>query len=412
MRLRNPWWIVVGSVLGLMVGNGPIMQFTFGVLLKPISDEFRWDRATVSSAIVVGLCMTGLMTPVVGGIVDRWGIRPIALPAITLFALAVASVSLVPASIPLFIMLYAIMGIFAAGQTPLIYAKSISASFDERRGLALGIAMAGVGLGAALVPQFAQALVGSFGWRGAYVGLGLITFALAFPAVALFLREPAPATPGAAKQTTALPGLTGLDALKSRHFWILAFAFFAVAAAANGTIAHVIPLLTDRGVSPQMATSALSTAGVALILGRLLAGYLLDRIFAPYVALVFFLLPLVGILILYSTTNTTVAALATVLIGMGLGAEVDLIAFLISRYLGMRWFGEIYGFLFAIFMLANGLGPFVMGLSFDKAGSYNPCLIGFAIGLVCASAVILRLGPYPYPVQLADRKRSDLAAAH
>jgi hypothetical protein len=56
MRLRNPWWIVVGSVLGLMVGNGPIMQFTFGVLLKPISDEFRWDRATVSSAIVVGLC--------------------------------------------------------------------------------------------------------------------------------------------------------------------------------------------------------------------------------------------------------------------------------------------------------------------------------------------------------------------
>jgi MFS family permease len=381
MRLRNPWWIVVGSVLGLMVGNGPIMQFTFGVLLKPISDEFRWDRATVSSAIVVGLCMTGLMTPVVGGIVDRWGIRPIALPAITLFALAVASVSLVPASIPLFIMLYAIMGIFAAGQTPLIYAKSISASFDERRGLALGIAMAGVGLGAALVPQFAQALVGSFGWRGAYVGLGLITFALAFPAVALFLREPAPVVGGI------------VDRVES-----------------NVVLYRI--LLTDRGVSPQMATSALSTAGVALILGRLLAGYLLDRIFAPYVALVFFLLPLVGILILYSTTNTTVAALATVLIGMGLGAEVDLIAFLISRYLGMRWFGEIYGFLFAIFMLANGLGPFVMGLSFDKAGSYNPCLIGFAIGLVCASAVILRLGPYPYPVQLADRKRSDLAAAH
>jgi MFS family permease len=137
MSMRNPWWIVVGSVLGLIVGNGPIMQFTFGVLLKPISEEFKWDRATVSSAIVVGLCMTGLMTPVVGGIVDRRGIRPIALPAITLFALAVAAVSLVPASAPLFIALYAVMGIFAAGQTPLIYAKSISANFDERRGLAL-----------------------------------------------------------------------------------------------------------------------------------------------------------------------------------------------------------------------------------------------------------------------------------
>ena len=400
MRLKKPWWIVVGSVLGLIVGNGPIMQFTFGVLLKPISDEFKWDRATVSSAIVVGLCMTGLMSPVVGAIADRRGIRPIALPAIILFALTVALVSLVPASVPLFIALYAVMGIFAAGQTPLIYAKSISANFDERRGLALGIAMAGVGLGAALVPQFAQVLTTRFGWRGAYVGLGVLTFVVAFPAVALFLREAVPTTAGTAGRTAILPGLTGLEALKTRQFWILAFAFFAVAAAANGAIAHVIPLLTDRGVSPQLATYALSTAGLALILGRLFAGYLLDRVFAPYVALVFFLLPLLGILILYSTTSTTVAALATVLIGMGLGAEVDLIAFLISRYLGMRFFGEIYGFLFALFMLANGLGPFLMGLTFDRAGSYNPCLIGFAIGLVCASAIILRLGPYPYPVHI------------
>jgi MFS family permease len=412
MRTRSAWWIVVGSVLGLIVGNGPIMQFTFGVLLKPISEEFRWDRATVSSAIVVGLCVTGLMTPVVGGVVDRWGIRPVALPAIALFALAVASVSLVPASVPLFIALYAVMGIFAAGQTPLIYAKSISAHFDDRRGLALGIAMAGVGLGAALVPPFTQAMISSFGWRGAYIGLGLITFALAFPAVALFLREAPRTQSTAVSHDVTVPGLTGIEALKSWNFWILAFSFFAVAAAANGTIAHVIALLTDRGVSPQVATSAISTAGVALIVGRLLAGYLLDRVFAPYVALVFFLLPLAGILILYATENTTTAALATVLIGMGLGAEVDLIAFLISRYLGMRSFGEIYGYLFAIFMLANGLGPFVMGLSFDKAGSYNPCLIGFAVGLICAALIILRLGPYPYPVKHAGGERSDLAAAH
>jgi MFS family permease len=412
MRTKSPWWIVFGSALGLIVGNGPIMQFTFGVLLKPISEEFRWDRATVSSAIVIGLCMTGVITPVVGAAVDRWGVRPIALPSIILFSLAVASVSLVPDSVPLFIALYAVMGIFAAGQTPLIYAKSISANFDARRGLALGIAMAGVGLGAALVPQFAQAITTNFGWRAAYVGLGLLTFALAFPAVALFLREPGPTTASAISHAVELVGLTGREAIQTWRFWILAFAFFVVAAAANGTIAHVIPLLTDRGVSPQMATSALSTAGVALIMGRLVAGYLLDRIFAPYVALVFFLLPLAGILTLSSTDNTTMAALATVLIGMGLGAEVDLIAFLISRYFGMRSFGQIYGYLFAIFMLANGIGPFLMGLSFDKVGSYNTCLIGFAIGLVFASAVILKLGPYPYPVRHADGARPDLAPAH
>ncbi len=179
-------------MLGLLVGNGPIMQFTFGVLLPPISREFGWPRGTVSAAIVVGLWMTGIATPVAGRLVDRFGTRAVALPAIALFSLATASVALVPASPIAFTALYALMGLTAAGQTPLVYAKAISARFDDRRGLALGIAMAGVGLGATLVPEFAQALVSAVGWRGAYVGLGSLTFLFAFPAVALFLGDASP----------------------------------------------------------------------------------------------------------------------------------------------------------------------------------------------------------------------------
>ena len=185
---KNRWWIVFASVLGLSVGNGPIMQFTFGVLLPPISHEFGWARGTVSSAIVIGLWMTGVATPLVGRLVDRFGVRAVALPAIALFSAATASVALVPASPLVFTACITVMGLTAAGQTPLVYAKAISASFDDKRGLALGIAMAGVGLGAAVVPQFAQALIQAVGWRGAYVGLGSLTFILAFPAVALFLR--------------------------------------------------------------------------------------------------------------------------------------------------------------------------------------------------------------------------------
>jgi MFS family permease len=112
-------------------------------------------------------------TPFVGRLVDRFGIRAVALPAIVLFSLSTTSVALVPASRVAFTCFYALMGLAAAGQTPLIYAKAISARFDAQRGLALGIAMAGVGLGAALVPQFAQALISLVGCRGAYVGLAL-----------------------------------------------------------------------------------------------------------------------------------------------------------------------------------------------------------------------------------------------
>ncbi|RAI42730.1 MFS transporter [Rhodoplanes roseus] len=404
---KNPWWVVLGSVLGLLVGNGAIMHFTFGVLLKPIGDEFGWSRGTVSIAMVIGLVCTGLMTPLVGILVDRYGIRRVALPFITAFAGIVALTSLTPASPFAFIALYGVMGLAAAGQTPLIYSKSIVASFDDRRGLALGVAMAGVGLGVALVPQFAQALIGVVGWRGAYVGLGAITLLFAIPAVALFLREPERALAAQTGETPkVLPGVTGREALKTKYFWLLVAPFFALACAANGSITHVVPLLTDRGVSPQMATTALSMAGLSLIAGRLLAGWLLDRMFAPYVAVVFIVTPLLGILLLMSTTDTTMAAAATVLMGLGIGAEVDLIAFFISRYLGLRSFGEIYGYLFAIFMLANGIGPFAMGLSFDKAGSYVPVLWTFAGGLVVAAALILMMGPYVYPSQheLARRK--------
>jgi MFS family permease len=396
--MKSRWWIVVASVLGLLVGNGPVMQFTIGTLLPPITREFGWSRGLVSSAMVVGLWMTGIATPLMGRLVDRFGIRAVALPALLVFSLATASISLVPASPAAFTALYALMGLGAAGQTPLVYAKAISARFDRRLGLALGIAMAGVGLGAALVPQITQALIDVAGWRGAYAGLGALIFVLAFPA-AWFVGRPAEERAAVARElpNKPLPGLTGFEALRSIRFWSLAFSFFLVAGTTGGVIAHLVPLLGDRGISPQTATGLVSTAGMAMIAGRLLAGYLLDRIHAPYVAAAFFFAPLVGIGILFATPRADGAALGTILVGMGLGAEVDLVAFLLSRYFGMRSFGEIYGYFFSIFILGAGLGPFAMGVSYDRTGSYKLMLLCFAIALGLASLPMLRLGAYAYP---------------
>ena len=405
LEMRSRWLIVFASVVGLLVGNGPIMQFTFGTLLPPISREFGWSRGMVSSAMVVGLWMTAIATPVVGRLVDRFGIRAVTLPGIALFSLATASVAWVPASPGAFTALYALMGLGAASQTPLIYAKAIAARFDRQRGLALGVSMAGVGLGAALVPQFAQALVRVAGWRGAYAGLGVLTFVLAFPAVALFVGRPL-ADREMPVRKTSIPeasGLTGLEALRTSRFWMLAVSFFIVSGTTGGVVSHLVPLLTDRGVSPQIATGMVGVAGIALIAGRLLAGVLLDRIHGPYVAAVFFLAPMVGIALLSTLWRGAVEA-GAVLVGIGLGAEVDLIAFLSSRYLGMRSFGEIYGYFFAIFVLGAGLGPFTMGVSFDRTGSYRLMLICYAFALVLAILPILRLGDYAYPAELKRKK--------
>ena len=129
-----------------------------------------------------------------------------------------------------------------------------------------------------------------------------------------------------------------------------------------------------------------------------MTGYLLDRFFAPHVALAFIIIPLAGVCLLLYPGSAAFAIAAAVCIGIGLGAEVDLIAFMLSRYFGMRSFGEIYGYLFAVFMFGSGIGPFLMGLSFSQTGSYATTLIGLAIGLVIASVLVLRVGPYTYPV--------------
>ena len=395
--LGNPWWIVFGSFLGLIVGNITIYQFSFSVLIKPITTEFGWSRGMASSAILVAALFAAIGTPIVGWLIDRHGIKRITLGAIVLFGLATMSMSVVSSSYALFIALFAVLGLFSAGQAPLPYAKAISATFDAKRGLALGIAMTGVGIGAALMPRIAQELNQSIGWRGAFIGLGLTVMVIALPAVAIFLREPVRSGKSGA---LALPGLTASEALKSKVFWILAGAFISIPIVANGVIVHLIPLLTDRGVPTATAVNVFASIGASLIIGRLLSGYLLDKFFGPNVAIAFVVMPAIGLVLLATTSDERLSLLGAVLVGLGLGAEVDLIGYLQSRYLGLRSFGQVYGYLFAIFTVGGGVGPFVMGMVFDRTGSYRPALIGFFC-LLCVVVILLtRLGKaYPFPVE-------------
>jgi MFS family permease len=178
----------------------------------------------------------------------------------------------------------------------------------------------------------------------------------------------------------------------------LATVFFLVAVAINGTVAHVIPLLTDRGFSRGAATAIFGLFGLATLGGRLLAGYMVDRIFAPYVASIFFLGPIAGFVFLASAAGP-LPAVGVVLFGLGLGTEIDLIAFLVSRYFGQRAFGEFYGYFFMVFGLGSSIGRFLGGYVFDLTGSYNTAFIGAGAALVAAVILVNRLGAYAYPVR-------------
>jgi MFS family permease len=400
----NPWWIVVGSTIGLIVGNGPVSLFSSGVFLKPVSGEFGWDRATMTGAAGLSTLFSAVCVPIVGIMIDRWGIKRVMLPILALYGLSIAALSLTPASVAVFTMLYVFMGIAGAGQGPLPYVKSISAWFDARRGLALGIAMAGVGIGVFIVPQIVRVLIQDYGWRIAYIGLGALMFLVAFPSMALLVREP---EEGFARRRVrlaqavevVLPGLSVREVLMGSRFWLLALSVLCVSTVVNGFGVHIVPLLTDRGLSPAVATSMLGVFGLGTLGGRLLSGYLVDRFFAPYIAAVFFLLGAVGVGLITSGAGGAVPTFGIVLLGIAAGTEIDMLGYLSSRYFGLRHFGQLYGYIFAVFSAGAALGPYVLGVCFDRLHSYNDALFGYVGLLVLASGLIVSLGAYVFPVE-------------
>lgn len=404
-ELRHPWLIVAGSLLGLIVANGPVTLFTYGLLLQPVTQEFGWQTANFGFAILLAHVSAAATTPFVGHLVDRYGIRRVCLPFITLFAISFAAIGLTPASPVVFILLYMLTGVFSAGQTVMPYAKAVSAAFDMRRGLALGLALAGVGIGTSLAPNVTHYLIDSYGWRGAYFGLGALTFALAFPAVAIFVgrADQRLAAQGERGSAPLLPGVSGREARCTFRFWAIAIAGFLVAVAVNGAIPHVVQILTAHGIPRGEAASIQGWAGLAAIAGRILAGLLLDRIFATYVALAFFALPLFGLVLLGSGAEGDLALFAVIALGLGLGAEIDTMGFMIGRYFGLRRFGEIYGYSFAMFALGSGFGPLLWDLTFDATGSYDFAIRASVVGLVVAGLLVLRLGAYSFPAQRAHR---------
>jgi MFS family permease len=400
---RNRWWMIFGSVLGLMVNTGVITVFTFAVFLKPITETLGIPRATIGAALIVGSLCSMVATPLFGKAIDYFGLRVVHLPMICGFALATAAMSLLRMPFAVLALLFALHGILGSGQSPVAYSKAIAAWFDKNRGLALGIAIAGVGLGVAVVPQIASHLIVSFGWRAAYVGLGIAIIVFALIPAALFVREP-PTRPERAQDGDGAvsPGVALSEAMGAWRFWAMAVAFFLVVVAVNGTLTQVVALLTDRGVPLRLAVGALSAAGLALTAGRIISGLCLDRIHGPYVATFFFVAAIAGIALLASAAGGAVSLVGTILCGLGIGAEVDLMAFFVSRYFGLRAFGAIYGAMFALFSLGNGVGPFLMGYSYDHAHSYVPMMLVFEVALALACVLLLTLGPYRFAAKLRD----------
>ena len=406
MTVYRGWWVVLVSGIGLMLHYGPVISGTFGVFLKPLSEEFGWSRAEISLGFSLSTLVLSAALPIVGRLLDRFGARRVIVPSLLLFGLGVAPFRILLPELWHFYAIYALLGVVGSGTTPVTFSKVISQWFDRRRGIALALIATGSSLGAFILPPFAQALLDAVGWRQAYFLLGLLVIAVTVPAVGLFLRDtpqmagPPPdgerESPGAASAPPVHEqGLSNREAWRSGTFWLIVVAFFLMSVSFHGCFIHLVPMLTDRGVPGRQAVLAISLLAVGSMTGRLCAGYLLDRFFGPPIAIALFGLATTGILLLWTGLGSGWAFLAATLLGVGMGAEGDIVPYLLSRYFGLRAFGEIYGYAFTAFVLGAVIGPLVMAASFDFTGSYRLVLGVFVASTLTATWLMTRLGSYP-----------------
>jgi MFS family permease len=386
------WRVAAASGVGIFLAS--ILVYTFAVLLKPLALEFSWSREAVSSAYGILAVMSAVCSTPLGYLFDRLGPKRIVVPCVAIFGCAFASLSLLTGHLWQFYATFAVLGVAATGMSPIAFARTISTWFSRRRGVALAVAISGGALGGLVHPPAAGALIQAVGWRHTCQLLGGAVLLIGLPVVIRFVRDRPAGRSEAAHIDMSAQGASLGDALASRAFWILAVVIFSSSIAQNSAIVHMVALLTDRGVPPDLAAYALAAMGGASIAGRLLTGLLVDRFFAARVSFGLLSIAALGTYLLSGAQSFATGTLAAALIGFGMGGETDVIPYLLSRYYGLRSFSTLYGLTWIPTAAAGAAGPVLMGRAFDLTGSYEAMLIRLAIGMFAVGAFMLALPHY------------------
>ena len=403
-EFRFGWPVVFASAIGIGLGMSPLPFYTLGVFAAPLAQEFGWGIGQIMLSMAVFTFSAVFASPIVGLLTDKYGPRRVALTSVVLFSLAMMSFSLQNGSIAMWLTTWVVLAACGAGTLPITWTRAVNGWFHKKRGLALGLSLIGTGIFGLIAKQYAFFMIQLVGWRMAYVAVGALPLIIAFP-IAFFLFRDASDPKVSAKvarmerhteKTHVRHGGPSLRAaLKDWRFWLLAYAFVPISFAVGGPIPNLETMLGNKGFEPGDAVTLASLLGIAVIIGRVAGGYLLDHIWAPAVAATILSLPAVATFMLAQPDyGFAFAAVAIMILGAAAGVEYDLMAYLVSRYFGLLHYAAIYGALYGFFALGAGIGPAVFGQSFDATGSYDTILKISSLLFLAGALPLLLLGRY------------------
>lgn len=399
MELKRGWPVLLAVTIGMSFGATGLLPNLAGIFVKAVNAEFGWSLTRLATLQLVAALGTTISAPLWGFAVDRFGVLRVAATGFIGLVLALIGLSLVPAYFPLFAAIWMAMMWLGTATSAIPFVRPLKDAFDKRRGLALGVMLAGVGIIGACTPVPIAIVVKHYGWRTAYVCLAALAAAgggigLSLLALARRTRQRQTAVVAKARNEIDTAGAAGA-LLGDPVLWRLIAALMVMSFALNGYVFHLVPMLTGFGLPLERAAAAQSFLAIGMIVVRLLAGAAMDRIFAPWLAALLLLISAAGLVALSAHRGGDVMLfLAAGAIGLSYGAEVDLIAYLTTRYFDARHFGRAYGLLYGVGILGTGTSPLILSLLSHGGTNYRPALIASLVAIAVPIALFATLPKY------------------
>ena len=456
------YWIVLAGTLIATLNSGTFV-YGIGAFFKPITEEMGWGRTALSGAFAITQLEGGFLGPIDGWLIDKFGSRKILLIGVPLLGIGFFLIGLVNSLLTLYLVFIVFMSLGIALGSVSTVTAAVANWFRRKQSTMLGITLAGIGMGAAIVP-IVTTLIDLLGWRPAAMVIGAFTVVVGIPLAAIVRHRPEdygyypdnepPATTspkeenetphpnlpfespqdklpegegtdslshpqveggqeGPLERNVAVPiddgSLTPGEALRSSAFWLLSFAFAFRILATSSVSLHLIPFVTDMGGSLQAGGLMVSFLGIAGIVGRIGFGWLGDIFNKRYVILVGMASLALGMAVLGSSTEIWHAFVGLIFFSPAYGGLATMMFSTRAEYFGTRYFATIQGFMGSIIILGTIFGPVAAGWVFDTTGSYRIAFYSFAF-MVLMAAVLIWIVRKPQKRVEADlRMRQQLA---
>lgn len=405
-RIFYGWWILAALLPACIVHSGAPF-YAFGIFYKPFALEFGWTRSEIALAITIFLLTMGLTSPLIGKLTERYSPKKIIISGAVVGGICFILVSRVTTLWQLYL-LYFIIGwsYSACGAIPVN--TVVAKWFSHKRGLAVGIAVAGISLGGFIIAPASAYFMTAFDWRATYLFLAATSFLLVVPPVLFIVRNTpqemgllpygdemktvSAATPD--PRINESPADWGENwtlggAMRTSTFWLICIAVSMIYIGIGSVLQHQINFLNDMGISLTAAAVALGLTGAAGASGKVAFGFICDRFAAKYVAVCCFALQAVGILLLLFAKSMTMIWVFVLIFGFSMGGQYALQPLLTIYFFGLRSFATIYGLVYMSGAIGSAIGPLLAAFIYDMSGNYNYAFAICAVAALLASFIIL-----------------------